>query len=81
MYSAGTVFCGWIQRSDLRQTESEVNDGAGLMPRILHIEDDPANRLLVRKLLATSGFEVIDAVDGLDGIRKACSELPDLGAR
>lgn len=48
------------------------------MPRILHIEDDPANRLLVRKLLATSGFDVIDAVDGLDGIRKACAELPDL---
>src|SRR5664279_2873860 len=48
------------------------------MPRILHIEDDPANRLLVRKLLASSGFEVIDAVDGLEGIRKACAELPDL---
>src|SRR5512147_3064573 len=48
------------------------------MPRILHIEDDPANRLLVRKLLASSGFDVIDAVDGLDGIRKACAELPDL---
>src|SRR5512147_627750 len=48
------------------------------MPRILHIEDDPANRLLVRKLLASSGFDVIDAVDGLDGIRKACTELPDL---
>ena len=39
------------------------------MPRILHIEDDPANRLLVRKLLTPAGFEVIDAVDGLDGIR------------
>jgi signal transduction histidine kinase len=50
----------------------------GLMPRILHIEDDPANRLLVRKLLATSGFDVIDAVDGIDGIRKACAEPPDL---
>jgi signal transduction histidine kinase len=48
------------------------------MPRILHIEDDPANRLLVRKLLASSGYEVIDAADGIDGIRKACSELPDL---
>ena len=26
------------------------------MPKILHIEDDPANRLLVRKLLAPAGF-------------------------
>lgn len=48
------------------------------MVKILHIEDDPANRLLVRKLLAPEGFEVVDAVDGLDGIRKACDERPDL---
>lgn len=48
------------------------------MPRILHIEDDPANRLLVRKLLASQGFSVIEAEDGLEGIRKACSEKPDL---
>lgn len=48
------------------------------MRRILHIEDDPANRLLVRKLLVPAGFEVIDAVDGLEGIRKARSERPDL---
>ncbi len=48
------------------------------MPKVLHIEDDPANRLLVRKLLAPQGFEVVDAVDGLDGIQKACAERPDL---
>ena len=48
------------------------------MPTILHIEDDPANRLLVRKLLVPAGFEVIDAVDGLDGIRKACELKPNL---
>ncbi|MCC6645235.1 MAG: hybrid sensor histidine kinase/response regulator [Polyangiaceae bacterium] len=48
------------------------------MPRILHIEDDPSNRLLVRKLLAADGMEVIDAADGLEGIRKACECAPDL---
>jgi signal transduction histidine kinase len=48
------------------------------MARILHIEDDPTNRLLVRKLLVAQGFEVIDAVDGLEGIRLARSERPDL---
>ncbi len=48
------------------------------MPTILHIEDDPANRLLVRKLLVPQGFEVIDAVDGIEGIRKACAQRPDL---
>lgn len=48
------------------------------MARILHIEDDSANRLLVRKILTPAGFEVIDAEDGLDGIQKAISERPDL---
>ncbi|MDI3285257.1 hybrid sensor histidine kinase/response regulator [Polyangium sp. 15x6] len=49
------------------------------MPRILHIEDDPANRLLVRKLLQKAGHEVIDAADGLEGVRLAVSGMaPDL---
>jgi signal transduction histidine kinase len=48
------------------------------MPKVLHIEDDPANRLLVRKLLGPAGFDVVDAVDGLDGVRKAFVEHPDL---
>ncbi|MCC6217757.1 MAG: hybrid sensor histidine kinase/response regulator [Polyangiaceae bacterium] len=48
------------------------------MAKVLHIEDDPANRLLVRKLLANAGFEVVEAADGLEGIRKALSARPDL---
>jgi signal transduction histidine kinase len=48
------------------------------MSRVLHIEDDPANRLLVRKLLVADGHEVIDAADGLEGIRLAIEKRPDL---
>ncbi len=48
------------------------------MSRVLHIEDDPANRLLVRKLLAAEGHEVIDAADGLEGVRHALATRPDL---
>ncbi|HLV67235.1 MAG TPA: hybrid sensor histidine kinase/response regulator [Polyangiaceae bacterium] len=48
------------------------------MPKVLHIEDDPANRLLVRKLLGPAGFDVVDAADGLEGVRKAFDEHPDL---
>jgi len=48
------------------------------MARILHIEDDPGNRLLVRKLLQTAGHTVTDAADGLEGVQLACSEPPDL---
>src|SRR6516225_3164388 len=48
------------------------------MSRVLHIEDDPANRLLVRKLLAAEGHEVIDAANGLEGVRCALAVRPDL---
>src|SRR5215470_7397848 len=48
------------------------------MPRVLHIEDDPRNRLLVRKLLQADGHEVVDAVDGLEGVRFAIAQRPDL---
>ena len=48
------------------------------MARILHIEDDPANRLLVRKLLQMAGHEVTDAVDGIEGVQLALADRPDL---
>ena len=48
------------------------------MARILHIEDDPGNRLLVRKLLQAAGHTITDAVDGLEGVQLACAERPDL---
>lgn len=48
------------------------------MSRVLHIEDDPRNRLLVRKLLQADGHEVVDAVDGLEGVRFAIAQRPDL---
>jgi signal transduction histidine kinase len=48
------------------------------MPRLLHIEDDPANRLLVRKLLSPAGFEVVDAADGLEGVKLATEQAFDL---
>jgi len=46
--------------------------------RVLHIEDDPASRRLVRKLLTASGFEVVDAASGLEGVRLADEVSPDL---
>ncbi|MBI4950984.1 MAG: hybrid sensor histidine kinase/response regulator [Myxococcales bacterium] len=48
------------------------------MARIVHIEDDPANRLLVRKLLERAGHEVLDAADGIEGVRAALGARPEL---
>lgn len=50
----------------------------GSVARILHIEDDPKNRLLVRKLLTAAGHEVLEAEGGLEGIRIAAEQHPQL---
>lgn len=46
--------------------------------RILYVEDDETNRILVRKILRASGYEVLEAEDGLKGVDVAIAELPDL---
>jgi len=50
----------------------------GRATTILHIEDDPTNRLLVRKLLSAEGMQVVDAETGLEGVRRALEIKPDL---
>jgi two-component system, OmpR family, alkaline phosphatase synthesis response regulator PhoP len=46
--------------------------------KILVIEDDPATSRLVDYSLRHEGFQVITAFNGLEGIRKATEEAPDL---
>ncbi len=46
--------------------------------RILVVEDHEENRRIVRDLLTASGYEMIEALTGEDGVRLAESERPDL---
>jgi PAS domain S-box-containing protein len=46
--------------------------------RILHIEDNRENRMLVRAILEADGYTIVDAEDGLSGIEAAIREQPDL---
>lgn len=46
--------------------------------KILYIEDNPQNMRLVRKMLRSGGYDMIEATDGQSGIEKATSETPDL---
>jgi two-component system cell cycle response regulator DivK len=46
--------------------------------RILVVEDNPKNMKLVRDVLQFSGYEVIEATSGEDGVRLAEQESPDL---
>ena len=46
--------------------------------KILYVEDNPDNRMLVRRVLQVEGYTVIEAADGPTGIRIAAEQIPDL---
>ncbi len=46
--------------------------------RILYIEDNPDNRMLVRRVLQAEGYDVIEASDGHTGLQLAAEAQPDL---
>jgi two-component system cell cycle response regulator DivK len=46
--------------------------------RILVVEDQEDNRRIVRDLLTSVGYEVVEAVSGEDGVRMAETQAPDL---
>jgi signal transduction histidine kinase len=46
--------------------------------KILYIDDDPINRLLVNRLLTSYDFEVLEATSGLEGMALARKETPHL---
>ncbi len=47
-------------------------------PKILYIEDNPENRLLVRRILAAEGYEVIEAENAQDVLTVLERFRPDL---
>ncbi len=47
-------------------------------PKVLYIEDNFDNRLLVKRVLLAEGFEFLEAEDAQSGIRLAAEERPDL---
>ena len=46
--------------------------------RILYIEDNPENRLLMRRVLVAEGYVVEEALDGSSGMQQAAESPPDL---
>ena len=46
--------------------------------RILVVEDEEDNRRIVRDLLTSVGYEIIEAVTGEEGVKAAETHLPDL---
>lgn len=48
------------------------------MARILLVEDNEMNRDMLSRRLERRGYEVLVAVDGVEGVARATTELPDL---
>src|SRR5918996_807654 len=50
----------------------------GKKAKILYIEDNRENRMLVRAVMESEGYTIVDAEDGLSGIEAAVREEPAL---
>src|SRR5262245_8823182 len=46
--------------------------------RILIVEDQEDNRMIMRDVLSSAGYDLIETVNGEDGVKLAHSERPDL---
>jgi two-component system cell cycle response regulator DivK len=46
--------------------------------QILYVEDNPQNMRLVRKMLTSAGYQVIEAFDGFSGLQAVAEERPSL---
>ncbi len=55
-----------------------IGGGGGMTKRILVVEDTEDNRRIIRDLLTSVGYELIEAVDGAEGVAMAQKERPDL---
>jgi two-component system cell cycle response regulator DivK len=49
-----------------------------VLPRVLYIEDNRDNLILVRRVLKAAGFELLEATNARDGIELAQRAQPDL---
>lgn len=45
---------------------------------ILYVEDDPNNRMLIRRVLMAEGFHVLDAASAVEALNVVASDRPDL---
>lgn len=50
----------------------------GFPKKILVVDDNQDNRELVVKILKSMGYQMIEAIDGEDALKKAIAEKPDL---
>jgi two-component system cell cycle response regulator DivK len=60
------------------ETTTSRQKRGSMSKRILYIEDNLENRLLMRRVLTAEGYVVEEAVDGPLGLQQAAESPPDL---
>lgn len=73
-----TAAAGEAARSHESIPATETTAAAQFRFRILVVDDEPSIREAVREMLEIGGYEVLTAVDGLDGLHALSKSLPDL---
>lgn len=73
-----TVFTEGVQQAAAIPCKQTINEGGKKMPKILIVDDDVHIRELLKHLLTTEGFEVYEAVDGLDALKQLENVQVDL---
>jgi len=48
------------------------------MKKVLVVEDNESNRYMMKYILEAHGYQVIEAVNGVEGVNLAAAEKPDL---
>ena len=79
---AGSTFQIRLPRTEAAASPDSVADvggaGAGAKPTVLLIEDNDDGREMMATMLASFGYTVLQARDGLEGVRMATAQRPDV---
>ncbi len=55
-----------------------MDEGRGLKPKVLIVDDDTNARLILRKILVKGGYEVNEATNGKEALEKVRAFIPDV---
>ena len=77
---AGSTFQIRLPRTEAAASPDSVADvgGGGAKPTVLLIEDNDDGREMMATMLASFGYTVLQARDGLEGVRMATAQRPDV---
>jgi len=80
-YTVSTIEDAKIGAKQSKTTGADIGQRANiekttLNKRILVVEDSTTTRKMIRSIIESAGFDVVEAVDGIDGIEKLKNEGP-----